>query len=141
MDLHGSGSERVPGHRLSPSSAREFVAQSGPPRPPGSFLSTDHLSTEAAAAYVDGRLPRAGELRARAHLERCRQCRRDVDDQREARRLLRGSGPIRMPPELLHRLRALEHEDQPVVTRDEPVRTGHESPWARLFRRLRGLGR
>lgn len=140
MDRHLRGRGPAPGPEftLSYDSARQVVDKTGPPRPRESFLSTDHLSTEAAAAYVDGRLPHAGQVRADTHLARCAHCRREVGDQREARRALRGSGPIQMPRDLLERLRSLE--DAP----DPPTRTDHASAaapdrridWARLLRRV-----
>lgn len=141
MDLPRSGSEPAPDYSLSRESAREVAARTGPPRARETFLSTDHLSTEAAAAYVDGRLPHAGEIRAQSHLARCTQCRQDVDDQREARRVLRGSGPIQMPPELLQRLRSLEDGGGTVPARGEPPAPGSVGRWWRLLRRLRRPGR
>lgn len=141
MDLQRSGSDPGSDYPLSRDSAREVAARTGPPRARETFLSTDHLSTEAAAAYVDGRLPRAGEVRARSHLARCSQCRQDVDDQREVRRVLRGSGPIHMPPELLQRLRSLADLDGPATVGNEPVPPDSMSRWWRLLRRLGRSGR
>lgn len=134
-----------PGHdhpgeyRLSRRSAREVVGRTPPPRTEHRFLSTDHLSTEAVAAYVDARLPPTGQARADAHLARCPQCRSDVEAQGDARHALRGSGPIQMPGELRERLRHLGDATAP-----EPVRAPQPAPphpWARLLRRLGRLGR
>lgn len=155
MDERHSGRQPAPEFTLSEDAARRVADRTGPPRPRRTFLSTDHLSTEAAAAYVDGRLPPAGQNRADAHLALCDQCRREVDDQREARRALRGSGPIRMPSDLRDRLRSLEDEGRraeadrrgemapqrapghPEAASVQPERGG---PWARLLRRLRRPG-
>lgn len=139
MDRHGSGDGPTPEYRLSRDSAREVAHHTGATRDKPDFLSTDHLSTEAAAAYVDRRLPSAGQVRADAHLARCPQCRREVTAQREARHALRGSGPIQMPRELLERLRSLEDAPRPEPVR--PPTTAPASPWTRLLRRLRGRGR
>lgn len=156
VDRHQPGHESTPEFRLSRESARRIADSTPAPRPRRTFLSTDHLSTEAAAAYVDGRLPTAGLNRAYAHLQLCEQCRLEIDDQREARRALRGSGPIRMPNELRDRLRLLEagaHDDEnrpsgaqepasgsgrPAGSR--PDDSGPDSPWSRLLRRLRRPG-
>ena len=150
MERRQPGGEPAPEFRLSRDAARRVTDQTGPPRPRRTFLSTDHLSTEAAAAYVDGRLPHGGRLRADAHLELCDQCRREVDDQREARRALRGSGPIRMPSDLRDRLRDLEGlgriapDAEPDGGRQRPEEdtgdVGRGGPWSRLLRRLRGPG-
>lgn len=152
VERRQSGGEPAPEFTLSQETARRVADDTGPPRQRRTFLSTDHLSTEAAAAYVDGRLPQAGQIRADAHLGLCAQCRREVDDQREARRALRGSGPIRMPSDLRDRLRDLEGLGS---TRDgagpgagmghrweadAADRHGPHSLWSRLLRRLRRPG-
>lgn len=146
------GGEPAPEFTLSQESARRIADHTGPPRQRRTFLSTDHLSTEAAAAYVDGRLPQAGLIHADAHLRLCDQCRREIDDQREARRALRGSGPIRMPSDLRDRLRDLERLDQAgdgVASgpgqghRFDAESADHHGPdtlWSRLLRRLRRPG-
>lgn len=147
MDRRHRGRGSAPDFRLSQTSAREVVGRTGPPRAREHFLSTDHLSTEAAAAYVDGRLPEAGQIRADAHLGRCADCRREVEGQREARRALRGSGPIHMPRDLLERLRSLE--DTTAIAHDRAggrdlppaVAEASGTAWARLLRRLRRRGR
>ena len=143
MDRHQSGHGSSPEYRLSLDSVREVAARTPPPRTQYHFLSTDHLSTEAAAAYVDGNLPPAGQSRADAHLSRCPQCRREVADQQDARRALRGSGPIQMPRDRRERLRMLGEgsvpEPNPEPAREPVPRPG--APWSRLLRRLRGRGR
>lgn len=144
MDRHSHrrGSADGPEYTLSHDSAREVVHRSAPARSGANFLSTDHLSSEAAAAYVDHRLPQAGQVRADAHLVRCAQCRREVDVQREARGVLRGSGPIRMPSDLLDRLRSLEDTPHTEPHRvDDPPRVPHpRDAWERLLRRVRRRG-
>lgn len=137
MDRRRDGHEKSPEYRLSSESAREIAGRAGPPPGERRFLSTDHLSTEAAAAYVDGRLPAAGQTRADTHLARCPQCRREIAHQRDARHALRDSGPIRMPQDLRDRLRLLG--DGPVPEHAESREP--ESPLARLVRRLRGHDR
>ena len=146
------GDEPVPEFVLSQEAARRIADNSDPPRPRRTFLSTDHLSTEAAAAYVDGRLPQTGQARAEAHLDLCAQCRREVDDQRQAQRALRGSGPIRMPSDLRDRLRDLEGLAPDAGDTGSGRQQGHrweagaagghapDSLWSRLLRRLRRPG-
>lgn len=140
MDRRQSRPGRPPEYRLSSQAAREVADRAGPP--PGSrrFLSTDHLSAEAAAAYVDHRLPAAGQTRADAHLARCPRCRQEIADQRDARRALRGSGPIHMPDDLRDRLRSLA-EGAARETADPPGPPPSDGLWAGLLRRLRGRGR
>lgn len=137
MDRHNTGRQPTSEYTLSHAAAREVVDRAGPPRPRPHFLSTDHLSAEAVAAYVDGRLPNAGRVRADAHLPLCPQCSREVDEQRDVRHALRGSGPIRMPQDLLQRLRSLDQTPPP-----PPVdrRDGRGTGWSRLLHRLRRFG-
>lgn len=134
MDRSRRGQDHSPEYRLSSEAAREVGGRAEPPSAERHFLSTDHLSTEAAAAYVDDGLPPTGRNRADAHLARCPQCRREVADQREARRALRGSGPIRMPQDLRDRLRSIG--DEPPTERAEPA--GGDDVLSRLIRWLRG---
>ncbi|HJC29989.1 MAG TPA: zf-HC2 domain-containing protein [Candidatus Dietzia intestinipullorum] len=134
MNRHRPEPDPAREYRLSPEVADEVSERTGRPAPPNHFLSTDHLSTEAAAAYVDGRLPAAGQARADAHLARCPDCRSEVADQREVRHTLRGSGPIQMPRDLRERLRSIADSPPP----EPPVPPRQDSAWARLVRRLRG---
>ncbi|MFZ0835468.1 MAG: anti-sigma E factor RseA [Mycobacterium sp.] len=80
----------------------QFASQSDAPvGAPRQFGSTEHLSTEAIAAFVDGELRMTAHLRAAHHLSLCPQCAAEVDAQRQARAALRQSRPIDMPTSLL----------------------------------------
>jgi hypothetical protein len=68
---------------------------------PRQFSSTDHLSSEAVAAYVDGELPMKAHLRAGSHISLCQQCAAEVDAQGQAREALRDSRPVTMPSTLM----------------------------------------
>jgi anti-sigma factor ChrR (cupin superfamily) len=68
---------------------------------PRRFGSTEHLSTEAVAAYVDGELPMKAHLRAAGHLTVCGQCAAEVEAQGQARTALRDSQPVNMPSTLM----------------------------------------
>lgn len=78
------------------------------------FSSTDHLCTEAVAAFVDGELAPAAHRRAQAHLMECPECRREVARQRQAARRLRDSGELRVPAELRRRLASFDEDSVPV---------------------------
>jgi hypothetical protein len=79
-----------------------FASQSDAPvGAPRQFGSTEHLSTEAIAAFVDGELRMTAHLRAGHHLSVCPQCAAEVDGQRQARAALRDSRPIAIPTTLL----------------------------------------
>ena len=78
-----------------------------PTAPTRKFGSTEHLSTEAVAAYVDSELPSTAFLRASAHLAACAECTAAVAAQQQARAALRRSGEIRIPPGLLNTLRSI----------------------------------
>jgi anti-sigma factor ChrR (cupin superfamily) len=80
----------------------QFASQSDAPvGAPRQFGSTEHLSTEAIAAYVDGELRMKSYLRAAHHLSLCPQCATEVEGQTQARTALRDSLPISMPSSLL----------------------------------------
>lgn len=88
----------------------QFASQSDAPvGAPRRFGSTEHLSTEAAAAYVDGELQINAHLRAAHHLSLCTDCADDVDGQSRARAALRDSAPITTPTPLLGLLSQIPH--------------------------------
>ena len=75
----------------------QFASQSDAPVGPRQFGSTEHLSTEAVAAFVDGELRMTAHLRAAHHLSLCPECATEVEAQRQARAALRDSCPIVVP--------------------------------------------
>ena len=79
----------------------QFASQSDAPVGPRQFGSTEHLSTEAIAAFVDGELRMTAHLRAAHHLSLCPECAGEVEAQRQARAALRDSRPIAIPSSLL----------------------------------------
>ncbi len=88
---------------------------------PRQFGSTDHLSIEAVAAYVDGELPMKAHLRAGSHLSLCTQCAAEVDAQGQARAALRDSRPVTMPSTLMGLLSQIPESTPPLPTPGEPV--------------------
>jgi len=82
----------------------QFASQSDAPVGPRQFGSTEHLSTEAIAAFVDNELRLTPHLRAANHLSLCQQCAAEVEAQRQARSALRESLPIAIPSSLLGQL-------------------------------------
>ncbi|MGA7051864.1 MAG: anti-sigma E factor RseA [Mycobacterium sp.] len=100
----------------------QFASQSDAPvGAPRQFGSTEHLSTEAIAAFVDGELRMNAHLRAAHHLSLCAECAVEVDDQSRARAALRDSHPIRIPSTLLGMLSAIPHcspDDAPSLPKD-----------------------
>ncbi len=82
------------------------------------FGSTEHLSSEAIAAFVDGELRMNAHLRAAHHLSLCPECAAEVDDQGRARKALRDSDshPIRIPSTLLGLLSEIPHYPAPQGT-------------------------
>lgn len=102
------------------------------------FGSTEHLASEAIAAYVDGELRMSAYLRAASHLAACPECAAEVDAQQQARRALRCSGEMSMPSALLGLLSQI-----PSCQVDEsPARSAAVTPfepasrrWPRLRRR------
>ena len=88
----------------------QFASQSDAPvGAPRQFGSTEHLSTEAIAAFVDGELRMNAHLRAAHHISLCPDCAAEVDGQRRARAALRDSHPIRIPSTLLGLLSQIPH--------------------------------
>ncbi|HEY7051302.1 MAG TPA: anti-sigma E factor RseA [Mycobacterium sp.] len=82
---------------------------------PRRFGSTEHLSIEAVAAFVDGELRMTAHLRAAHHLTLCPQCLAEVEAQRQARSALRDSCPISIPTSLLGMLAQIpDQNDEPV---------------------------
>src|SRR5271168_3662734 len=80
----------------------QFASQSDAPvGAPREFGSTEHLSSEAIAAFVDGELRMNAHLRAASHLSLCAQCATEVDAQTQARSALRDSCPVDIPSSLL----------------------------------------
>jgi hypothetical protein len=88
----------------------QFASQSDAPvGAPRQFGSTEHLSTEAIAAFVDGELRMTAHLRAAHHISLCPECAAEVDGQSRARAALRDSRPIRIPSDLLGLLSQIPH--------------------------------
>jgi anti-sigma factor RsiW len=79
---------------------------------PRQFGSTEHLSTEAIAAFVDGELRMNAHLRAASHLSLCAQCATEVEAQAQARSALRDSCPIDIPSSLLGLLSQIPHRGE-----------------------------
>ncbi|MFN8089193.1 MAG: anti-sigma E factor RseA [Mycobacterium sp.] len=95
----------------------QFASQSDAPvGAPRRFGSTEHLSPEAIAAYVDGELRMTAHLRAAHHLSLCQQCAAEIDAQSQAREALRDSRPVTIPSGLLGLLSQI-----PCSTDDESV--------------------
>jgi len=94
----------------------QFASQSDAPVGPRQFGSTEHLSIEAVAAFVDGELSMKAHLRAASHLSLCPECAAEIDAQRRARSALRDSQPIAIPSSLLGQLSQI------------PLRTAEQAP-------------
>lgn len=103
----------------------QFASQSDAPVGPRQFGSTEHLSTEAVAAFVDGELRMTAHLRAAHHLSLCPECVSEVEAQRQARTALRDSCPIVVPSSLLGMLPQIPHHAPP-----EPPDEGDGSQFA-----------
>ena len=67
------------------------------------FAATEHLASEAIAAYVDGELRMNPYLRAAEHLARCPECAAEVEAQQQARIALRQAAQMNISvPHALH---------------------------------------
>ena len=91
-----------------------------------SFASTDHLATEAVAAYVDGELRMNAYLRAARHIAACAECAAEVEAQTSARSALRSCSDVTMPVDLLGQLNQIptrEIDLRSAMARREAERT------------------
>jgi len=103
----------------------QFASQSDAPvGAPRQFGSTEHLSIEAIAAFVDGELRMNAHLRAAHHISLCPECAAEVDGHRRARAALRDSRPIRIPSTLLGLLSQIPH-----CPPDDDAGTQQSGPW------------
>jgi hypothetical protein len=104
---------------LPAQSASQSNAPVGAPR---QFGSTEHLSIEAVAAFVDGELSMTAHMRAASHMSMCPQCAAEVDAQSQARTALRDSQPIAIPNTLLGMLSQIPQHmpHSPVEDADQP---------------------
>ena len=89
-------------------------------RPSRRFGSTEHLATEAIAAYVDGELRMGAHMRAAQHLALCPECAAEVDAQQQARGALRRSGEIAMPRSLFGALSQIPMGEFPRCPSESP---------------------
>ncbi|MGL4305573.1 MAG: anti-sigma E factor RseA [Mycobacteriaceae bacterium] len=105
------------------------------------FGSTEHLASEAVAAYVDGELRMNAYLRAAQHLAECAECASEVEAQQQARAALRGSSSICIPQALLGVLSRIPDGQQksPLLpgTPGEPLAGGPVSASDTVGRRKR----
>jgi hypothetical protein len=97
----------------------QFASQSGAPVGPRQFGSTEHLSSEAIAAFVDGELRMTAHLRAAHHMSLCPQCSAEIDAQGQARTALRDSCPIVVPSSLLGALSQIPHRASAIPPVDD----------------------
>jgi hypothetical protein len=91
-------------------------------RKPRQFSSTEHLASEAVAAYVDGELQMNAYLRAAQHLSLCPECAASVDAQQHVRGALRRASEISMPSSLLGLLSQIPTCTPPVGEDDDPAK-------------------
>jgi len=108
----------------------QLASQSEAPVGPRQFGSTEHLSTEAIAAFVDNELRLTPHLRAASHLSLCPQCAAEVDAQRQARSALRESHPIAIPSSLLGQLSQIPLHSADHANHAEQARSMSESQLA-----------
>lgn len=98
------------------------------------FSSTEHLASEAIAAYVDGELRMNAYLRAAQHVGICTECAAEVEAQQQARGALRRSAHVSIPATLLGALSQIPTGEFPGCGRDYPA--SHESKrWSLRWRK------
>ena len=113
-------------------------SQSDSPVGPRQFGSTEHLSTEAIAAFADGELRMTAHLRAAHHLSLCSECAQEVDAQRQAREAVRDSCPVDIPSSLLGLLSQIPNRTP--VDAQEPPESPQLADGPPRARRKRGYG-
>ena len=106
-------------------------------RAPRQFGSTEHLASEAIAAYVDGELRMQAYLRASHHISICPECAGAVDAQQQARGALRRSGEMTMPLSLVGLLSQIPSCNTHTADSAPGVDAGFGALGKRLSRRWR----
>ncbi|MEU4316154.1 hypothetical protein [Nocardia sp. NPDC024068] len=93
------------------------------------FHSTEHLASEAVAAYVDGELRMNPYLRAAQHLSVCAECAAEVEAQQQARIALRRATQISVPIGLHDSLSRIPLAEPPsgAHSRNSPGNTRNEA--------------
>ncbi|MEK6438078.1 hypothetical protein [Pseudonocardia sp. T1-2H] len=71
---------------------------------------TDHLSSDAVVAFVDGELAAGAHERAAAHVRECLECTAEVRVQRQVRTRLRGADVPTVPSSLLAALQSIPQD-------------------------------
>lgn len=74
------------------------------------FAPTEHLSSEAVAAFAADQLAATARARALRHLGQCADCMAEVHEQRAARHALRNADPVPVPGSLAARLADLPRQ-------------------------------
>lgn len=93
------------------------------------FSSTEHLASEAIAAYVDGELRMSAYLRAAEHIGVCAECAREVDTQQQARCALRRAADVAVPTSLLGALSRIPTGQFPACRPDATLES-HSKRWS-----------
>ena len=106
----------------------QLASQSAEPVGPRQFGSTEHLSTEAIAAFVDGELSMKGHLRAAGHMSQCPECAAEIEAQGQARTALRESCQIAIPTSLLGALSQIPHHPPPDAPAEGDAQKFADSP-------------
>ncbi|RJO80388.1 hypothetical protein D5S18_00150 [Nocardia panacis] len=91
------------------------------------FRPTEHLASEAIAAYVDGELRMNAYLRAAQHLSQCPECAAEVEAQQQARIALRRAAQVAVPTSLHDSLTRIPLAELPGGA-SAAAETGRENP-------------
>lgn len=115
-------------------SDQEVAAGRQDPRRPHQrprFAPTEHLASEAVAAYVDGELSATAYLRAGSHLSQCPECTAEVECQRQARVALREAADdsIAAPLELHDTLSRIPFAELSPTVAGRAVGSLSTDPW------------